>query len=155
MNKVIFTLSFVFFTTSLAHAQSPIDMHKNAASALTFTENNSSPSTQQAIKKHLNQAGIDTKTNIAPGKSFSQLSSEEKRAVSLSFTQNNTSPTIQKMTQDSLKHSEENNEYHTKSITSFSDMNEHEIAIITLNSHKNSASEPIQNEIKKHSKITK
>ncbi|HGN1706147.1 TPA: hypothetical protein ACKRTE_002016 [Providencia rettgeri] len=153
MKNVIFTLSLVFSTMSLAHAQSIVDIHKNAAYALTFTENNSSPSTQQAIKKHLNQAGIDTEKSIASGTSFSQLNNDEKRAVSLSFTQNNTSPTIQKMIQDSLNHSKKTKLSHSKSIESFADMNEHESAIIVLKSHKNSASTPIQNEIEKHLKI--
>lgn len=149
MNKVIYALSLVFATTSLAYAQSVVDIHKNAATALTFTENNSSASTQKAIKNHLNQAGVNTEKNIAPGKSFSQLSSEEKMIVSLSFTQNNTSPSIQKMTQDSLSNSDKNKSPHLKS---FIDMNENERSIIMLRSHKNSASEPIQNEIKKRFK---
>lgn len=152
MKKVIIALSFIVATTNIASAQSDMSVHKNAATALTFTENNSSPTNQHAIQQHLSQAGINIEKNIHSGTAFSQLDSHEKAAIALSFTQNNTSPTTLSSIQSHLEKSKNFKPNQAKSATLFADMNEHEKAIVMLNLNKNSSSEYIQNEIKNHLK---
>ncbi len=94
MKKIIIALSLIAATTHIANAKSDMDIHKNAATALTFTENNSSAANQYAIQQHLSQAGINVEQTIRSDIPFSQLDNHEKAAIALSFTQNNTAPTV-------------------------------------------------------------
>ncbi|WP_404462382.1 hypothetical protein [Providencia rettgeri] len=97
MNKFVFALTLLVSTTQVALAQTNAEIHENAATALSFTENNTAYSNLKAINRHLNQAGISTNKNTRSTEPFSQLDSHEQAAIALSFTHNNTSASILNM----------------------------------------------------------
>ncbi|MEW2741465.1 hypothetical protein [Providencia sp. PROV130] len=149
MKKIIFALAISAVTTHVTAAQTEKEIHYNAATALSFTENNTSYSNLKSVSSHLKQTGISVNNIINSPQSFLQLDEHTQAATALNFTQNNTSPAMLNMISRHQNQSPNYKKSVVKTAKLFSDMNENEKAITMLSFNKNSSSAPIQNEIMK------